>query len=83
MSCIYTFYLANRDANPDKLFPAPLVCASVVILVLSLLDASGLFLSLKNALFRLGISDVDAKNCKKLVGIGSDGASANIAKGVC
>ena len=38
-------------------------------------DANGLLLSLKNALLRLGISDV-----KRLVGIGSDGASANIAR---
>ena len=38
------------------------------------MDANGLFLSLKSALLRLGISDVDAENCKRLVGIGSDGA---------
>ena len=44
-------------------------------------DANGLFLSLKSALLRLGISDVDTENCKRLVGIGSDGASANIARG--
>ena len=44
-------------------------------------DANGLFLSLESALLRLGISDIDAENCKGLVGIGSDGASANIATG--
>lgn len=44
-------------------------------------DAHGLFQSLKSALLRLGISDIDAENCKRLVGIGSDGASANIARG--
>ena len=44
-------------------------------------DTTGLFQSVKNALFRLGISDIDAENCKKLVEIGSDGVSANIAKG--
>ena len=44
-------------------------------------DAAGLFQSLKGALLQLGISDIDPENCKKLVGIGSDGASANIARG--
>ena len=44
-------------------------------------DANGLLLSLKSALLRLGISVVDAENCKWLVGIGSDGASANVARG--
>ena len=44
-------------------------------------DANGLFLSLKSALLRLGISDIDAENCKRLVGIENDGASANIARG--
>ena len=34
-----------------------------------------------NALLRLGVPDVDSENCKKLVGIGSNGASANIARG--
>lgn len=32
-------------------------------------------------MLRLGISDVDAENCKKIVGIGSDGASANVSRG--
>ena len=45
------------------------------------IDAYRLFLSLNSALFRLGISDVDAENCKKLIYIGTDGASANIARG--
>ncbi len=45
------------------------------------MNAAGLFQSLKSALLRLGISHVDAINCTKLVGIGSDGAAANIAKG--
>ena len=44
-------------------------------------DANGLLLSLKSALLRLGIFDVDAENCKRLVGIGSYGASANVARG--
>ena len=45
------------------------------------MDANGLLQSLKSALLRLGIPDIDAENCKKLVGIGSDGASTNIARG--
>ena len=44
-------------------------------------DAHGLFLAVKNTLLRLGVPDVDSENCTKLVGIGSDGASANIARG--
>ena len=44
-------------------------------------DAAGLLQSLKSALLRLGISDINPENCKKLVGIRSDGASANIARG--
>ena len=38
-------------------------------------------MSLKSTLLRLGISDIDSENCKRLVGIGSDGPSANIARG--
>ena len=44
-------------------------------------DAAGLFQSLKGTLLQLGISDIDPENCKKLVGIVSKGASANIARG--
>ena len=44
-------------------------------------DAAELFQSLKGALLQLRISDIDPENCKMLVGIGSDGASANIARG--
>ena len=43
-------------------------------------DGAGLFDCLKSALEKLGISEIDDENCKKLVGIGSDGASANVAK---
>ena len=39
----------------------------------------GLFEVLKSALQDLGIPEVSAKHCKKLVSIGTDGASANIA----
>jgi hypothetical protein len=39
-----------------------------------------LFESLKNALLTLGIREIDAESCHKLVSIGSDGASANVAK---
>ena len=44
-------------------------------------DVPGLFENLKNALYRLGISSVNAETCTKLVGIGSDRPSANIARG--
>ena len=40
--------------------------------------AKGLFEVLESALQDLGIPEVSAKHCKKLVGIGTDGASANI-----
>ena len=43
------------------------------------LTAKGLFEVLESALQDLGIPEVSAKHCKKLVGIGTDGASANIA----
>ena len=41
--------------------------------------ASGLFECLQTSLQRIGISAINAEECKKLVGIGTDGASANIA----
>ena len=46
----------------------------------STVDARGLFQGLKDALLRLGISELDATHCSKLVGVGSDGAAANIAR---
>lgn len=44
-------------------------------------NTAGLFQSLKSALLRFGISDIDPENGEKLVGIGSDEASTNIARG--
>ena len=41
--------------------------------------AEGLFEVLKGGLRRLGIPAVSADECKKLVGVGTDGASSNIA----
>ena len=42
--------------------------------------AIGLFEVFQQVIRKLGVEEVDAENCKKLVGIGTDGASANIAK---
>ena len=39
----------------------------------------GLFTSLESVLQCLGIPSIDAEVCRKLVGVGTDGASANIA----
>ena len=47
----------------------------------STVDATGLFQCLSNALGKLGCAEVSAENCSKLVGIGSDGAAANIPRG--
>lgn len=47
----------------------------------STVDAAGLFQSLSIALRELGIAEVDVEHCSKLVGIGSDGAASNIARG--
>ena len=44
-------------------------------------DARGLFDCFENSLGRLGIQAVDAEQCKMLIGIGTDGASANVAAG--
>ena len=44
-------------------------------------DAQGLFNCLESSLSRLGIQAVDAEQCKLLIGIGTDGASANVAAG--
>jgi len=41
--------------------------------------AEGLFGVIQKCLVNLGIHSVDVENCPKLVGIGTDGASANIA----
>ena len=41
--------------------------------------AEGLFKVLESGLQELGISEISAELCKKLVGVGTDGASANIA----
>ena len=40
-------------------------------------DAQGLFDYLESSLGRLGIQAVDAEHCKMLIGIGTDGMSAN------
>ena len=45
------------------------------------LTEAGLFECLQTSLQRIGISAIDAENCKQLVGIGTDGASANVASG--
>ena len=42
-------------------------------------SGDGLFSVLENGLQSLGIDRISAETCKKLVGIGTDGASANIA----
>ena len=47
----------------------------------STVDVIGLFQSLSDALRKLGIPEVDVEHCSKLVGIGSDGAASNIARG--
>lgn len=44
------------------------------------LAGTGLFESVKDALLGLGITEFSAEHCTKLIGIGTDGASANIAK---
>lgn len=44
-------------------------------------DAQGLFDCLQSSLCRLGIQAVDPEQCKMLVGIGTDGASSNVAAG--
>ena len=41
--------------------------------------SEGLFASLENALRCLGIPSLDASTCRKLVGVGTNGASASIA----
>ena len=41
--------------------------------------AVGLFESLRNELGRLGIKAIDTKECKKLIGIGTDGAAVNVS----
>ena len=41
--------------------------------------ADGLFQVLEEGLQRLGIKEVSADECKKLVGVGTDGAASNIA----
>ena len=43
--------------------------------------AVGLFDCLRLTLQRIGISEINAEECHQLVGIGTDGASANIAAG--
>ena len=44
-------------------------------------SGSGLFAMLENSLKPFGIEAINATQCKKLVGIATDGASANIAAG--
>ena len=47
----------------------------------STVDAAGLFQNLSIALQKLGCTKGDVEHCSKLVGIWSDGAAANIARG--
>jgi len=42
-------------------------------------DAKGLFECLQSALQEFGIASLNVENCKMLVGVGTDGASVNIA----
>ena len=42
-------------------------------------NATGLFDCLQKALQQFGASVINAENCKRLIGIGSDGVSANVA----
>ena len=42
-------------------------------------DGQGLFDCVEDSLRRLGIQAIDSKECQMLIGIGTDGASANIA----
>ena len=46
-----------------------------------LVSGSGLFQVLEGALQILGIHAIDDTHCHKLVGIATDGASANVADG--
>ena len=41
---------------------------------------TGLFEGVRNAVLSLGITEFSAEHCTKLISIGTDGASANIAK---
>ena len=43
------------------------------------ITGAGLFECLKSSLQRVGISAINAEECKQLIGIGTDGASANVA----
>ena len=47
----------------------------------STVNAQGLFDTLHDVLQSLGIQAMDSEKCTRLVGIGTDGASANIAGG--
>ena len=42
-------------------------------------NAAGLFECLQKSLQQFGVSVINAENCKRLNGIGTDGASANVA----
>ncbi len=42
-------------------------------------NAQGLFDCLQDSLVRIGITAIDNEQCKMLVGVGTDGASANVA----
>ena len=55
------------------------VMTSYLISKLSAASAVGLFSVLKEALQSLGIREIVEEECTKLVGIGTDGASANVA----
>lgn len=48
---------------------------------LNQVDAQGLFDCLQSSLRRLGIQALDSEQCKLLVGIGTDGATAIVAAG--
>lgn len=42
-------------------------------------NAVGLFECLQKSWQQFGVSVINAENCKRLIGIGTDGASANVA----
>ena len=66
----------DKDSHSER------VCTRISYLKISKLSAAsalGLFGVLKEALQGLGIREINKEECTKLVGIGTDGASANVA----
>lgn len=73
---VFLVVWCDRDASDQKIHTR---MAYLIAFRPQAVTGQGLFDVLKSGLQCLGIQEISLDHCKQLVGIGTDGASANIA----